>query len=205
MPDSAIRDPLLGIFADILEYPGEDTLEQFRLAEEIASVEFPEAGRLLGRFRSSIEQMSADRLEEVYTAIFDLNATCHPYIGYQLFGETYKRSVFLVECKEHYRVHGFTAPDIELPDRLSIMLRFVSVCTDAELVTDIIEYGFGPSLAKMVKTKEPTIKEPELSDENPYSDVLRALQIVLGQVPDSEEPEELFPILENVGGDADVR
>ena len=205
MPDSAIRDPLLGIFADILEYPGEDTLEQFRLAEEIASVEFPEAGRLLGRFRSSIEQMSADRLEEVYTAIFDLNATCHPYIGYQLFGETYKRSVFLVECKEHYRAHGFTAPDIELPDRLSIMLRFVSVCTDAELVTDIIEYGFGPSLAKMVKTKEPTIKEPELSDENPYSDVLRALQIVLGQVPDSEEPEELFPILENVGGDADVR
>ena len=205
MPDSAIRDPLLGIFADILDYPGEDTLEQFRFAEESASVEFPEAGRLLGRFRSSIEHMSADRLEEVYTAIFDLNATCHPYIGYQLFGETYKRSVFLVECKEHYRAHGFTAPDIELPDRLSIMLRFVSVCTDTELVTDIIEYGFGPSLAKMIKVKEPTIKEPELSDENPYSDVLRALQIVLDQVPDSEEPEELFPILENVGGDADVR
>lgn len=205
MPDRAVRDPLLGLFADILDYPGEDTLEQFRFAEESASVEFPEAGRLLSRFRSSIEHMSADRLEEVYTAIFDLNATCHPYIGYQLFGETYKRSVFLVECKEHYRAHGFTAPDIELPDRLSIMLRFVSVCTDTELVTDIIEYGFGPSLAKMVKVKEPTIKEPELSDENPYSDVLRALQIVLGQVPDSEEPEELFPILGNAGGDADVR
>ncbi len=205
MPDRAVRDPLLGLFADILDYPGEDTLEQYRLAEESASVEFPEAGRLLGRFRSSIEQMSADRLEEVYTAIFDLNATCHPYIGYQLFGETYKRSVFLVECKEHYRAHGFTAPDIELPDRLSIMLRFVSLCTDASLVTDIIEYGFGPSLAKMVKTKEPTIKEPELTEENPYSDVLRALQIVLGQVPDSEESEEILPVLENAGGDADVR
>ncbi len=202
MPDRAIRDRLLGLFADILDYPGEDTREQFRLAEETASAEFPEAGRLLGRFRSSVEQMSADRLEEVYTAIFDLNATCHPYIGYQLFGETYKRSVFLVECKEHYRAHGFTAPDIELPDRLSIMLRFVSVCTDAELVTDIIEYGFGPSLAKMVKAKEPTIKEPEPKEENPYSDVLRALQIVLGQVPDSEE---IPPVLENAGGDADVR
>lgn len=202
MPDMAVRNRLLGLFADILDYPDENTIGQLRLAEECASGEFPEAGCLLGGFRSSVEDFTTERLEEVFTAIFDLNATCHPYIGYQLFGETYKRSVFLVECKEHYRAHGFTAPDIELADRLSIMLRFASVCTDAELVTDIIEYGFGPSLAKMTREKEPTIKEPEPKDENPYSVVLRALQIVLGQVP---APEEAELILDNAGGNADVR
>lgn len=204
MSDRTIPNPLHGLFADILDYPDEETLEQFRLAEEAVSAEFPDAGRLLGDFRASVKGMSAERLKEVYTAIFDLNATCHPYIGYQLFGETYKRSVFLVECKEHYRAHDFEAPEIELPDRLSIMLRFTSICTDQELVTDIIEYGFGPSLAKMVKTKEPIVKEPELSDENPYSDVLRALQIVLDQVG-ATEPKTILAVMGEVGGEANVR
>jgi hypothetical protein len=76
-------------------------------------------------------------------------------------------------------------------------------------VTDIVEYGFGPALAKMTKTKEPTIKEPEPEEVNPYSNVLWALQIVLDQVPapeDSESEEKvLLPVLEDTGGYADVR
>jgi nitrate reductase delta subunit len=200
MPDTAKRDQLLGLFADILDYPDGNTIEQLARAEEGAALEFPEAGRLISRFRSGIEHLSTERLQEVFTAIFDLNATCHPYIGYQLFGETYKRSVFLVELKEHYRTHGVPAPETELADRFSIMLRFVSECADAELVTDIIEYGFAPSLDKMTRGKEPSINEPEREAPNPYSDILRALQIVLGQEPTSEA--EL--ILDNAGGDTDV-
>ena len=40
------------------------------------------------------------KLQEVYSGFFDLNSICHPYIGYQLFGENYKRSIFLVELKK---------------------------------------------------------------------------------------------------------
>ncbi len=200
--ESALQQSLLELFADILDYPGDGLRKQVRLAEMAVTVSYPEAKSLLAGFRSTIEALEPERVEEVYTAIFDLNATCHPYIGYQLFGETYKRSVFLVELKEHYRTHGFTAPDTELVDRLSIMLRFVSRCSDPELVTDIIEYGFGPSLTKMTREKEPTIKEPEQREDNPYSNVLMALQIVLDQVPASEDTE---PVLDSAGGDADVR
>ena len=200
MPDRAARDRLLGLFGRILDYPDGGTLEQLRLAEERASAEFPEAGNLLNSFRATAEEMSSERLEEVYTAIFDLNATCHPYVGYQLFGETYKRSTFLVECKEQYREHGFVAPEPELPDRLSIMLHFVSECDDPEVVDDIIEYGFVPSLAKMTKTKEPSIKDAVQREENPYAGVLRALQIVLGQEPQPDES-----VLDHAGDTADVR
>ncbi len=192
----------LGLFADILDYPGDGLLERVRMAEKAVSGDSPEASSLLLNFRTAIEALTPERVEEVYTAIFDLNATCHPYIGYQLFGETYKRSVFLVELKEHYRTHSFTAPDNELADRLSIMLRFVSECSDLELVTDIIEFGFAPSLAKMIREKEPTIKEPEQKEYNPYSSVLRALQVVLDVEPPSAE---LFPVLNNAGGDVNVR
>lgn len=200
MPDRAVRDRLLGLFGGILDYPGGETLEMLKLAEEGASAEFPRAAHLLSDFRATVEEMSAERLEEVYTAIFDLNATCHPYIGYQLFGETYKRSTFLVECKEQYREHGFVAPEPELPDRLSIMLHFVSECDDPEVADDIIEYGFVPSLVKMTKTKEPSIKDAAQPEENPYASVLRALQIVLGQEPQADEP-----VLDRAGGTADVR
>lgn len=200
MPDRAVRDRLLGLFGGILDYPGADTLEKLRLAEECASTEFPRAADLLGGFRATVGEMSAERMEEVYTTIFDLNATCHPYIGYQLFGETYKRSAFLVGCKERYREHGFVAPEPELPDRLSIMLHFVSECGDPEVVDDIIDYGLVPSLAKMVKTKEPSIRDAVQPEENPYAVVLRALQIVLGQEPQPDEP-----VLDHAGDTANVR
>lgn len=200
--DSALQQRLLGLFADILGYPDEGLAEQVRMAEKAVSEDSAEASSLLANFRFAIEALTPERVEEVYTAIFDLNATCHPYIGYQLFGETYKRSLFLVELQEHYRMHSFTAPEYELADRLSVMLRFVSECSDPELVTDIIEFGLAPSLAKMTREKEPTIKEPEQKEYNPYSSVLRALQVVL----DVELPSaELFPVLNNAGGDVNVR
>lgn len=200
MSDRAVRDRLLGHIGGVLDYPDANTFEELRLAEECADGEFPRAAELLKDFRVAVQDMSAERLEEVYTVIFDLNATCHPYVGYQLFGETYKRSTFLVECKETYREHGFVAPEPELPDRLSIMLHFVSECDDPDVVDDIVDYGFVPSLAKMTKTKEPSIKDAKQREENPYADVLRALQVVLGQEPQTDEPA-----LEHAGDTADVR
>jgi nitrate reductase delta subunit len=193
----AQKQKLLGLFADIFSYPNEGLREQVQIAETAISGIYPEAGSLLANFQLAIRDLSTERIEEIYTAIFDLNAICHPYIGYQIFGETYRRSVFLVELKEHYRTHGFKAPDNELADRLSVMLKFVSVCSDPELATDIIEFGFAPSLAKMTREKEPTVMEPEQREYNPYSNTLRALQIVL----DVESPSsELFPVLNNAGG-----
>ena len=200
MPDRAVRDRLLGHFGSILDYPDVNTLEELRIAEECASTEFPRAADLLNDFHTAVKDMSAERLEEVYTVIFDLNATCHPYIGYQLFGETYKRSTFLVECKETYRTHGFVAPEPELPDRLSIMLHFVSECGDPEVVDDIVDYGLGPALLKMAKTKEPSIKDSVIREENPYASVLRALQVVLGQEPQTDEPAP-----DHTGDTANVR
>ena len=57
-------------------------------------------------------------------------------------------------------------------------------------------------LAKMTREKEPTVQEPEQKEYNAYSNVLRALQIVLDvELP----PAELFPVLNNAGGNVNVR
>lgn len=52
-----------------------------------------------------------------------------------MFGETYRRSVFLLALKERYRERGFQLLTNELPDRLSVLLRFAPANDDqAEVI-----------------------------------------------------------------------
>ena len=66
----------------------------------------PQAATLLGVFRDFAEEHPLGKLQEVYSGFFDLNSICHPYIGYQLFGENYKRSVFMCRTQEELPRRG---------------------------------------------------------------------------------------------------
>ena len=66
----------------------------------------PQAAALLESFRGFAEETPLGKLQEVYSGFFDLNSICHPYVGYQLFGENYKRSAFLVELKKSLSRRG---------------------------------------------------------------------------------------------------
>jgi nitrate reductase assembly molybdenum cofactor insertion protein NarJ len=71
--------------------------------------------------------------------------------------------------KEHYGTYGFSE-GAELPDRLSVMLRFLTLEEDAEQA-EIIDWCLVPALEKMVA---------ELKDgSNPYRVVLQALLLTL--------------------------
>ena len=75
-----------------------------------------QAATLLKSFREFAEENSLGKLQEVYSGFFDLNSICHPNVGYQLFGENYKRSVFLVSLKKRYRDTGFEANAEEISE-----------------------------------------------------------------------------------------
>jgi nitrate reductase molybdenum cofactor assembly chaperone NarJ/NarW len=42
------------------------------------------------------------RLEELFTATFDLQPVCHPYVGYQLCGESQQRTLFLMQVCSNF-------------------------------------------------------------------------------------------------------
>lgn len=180
------------LFADILDYPQESLAEQVRECEALVSVSSPGAADLLRQFRNVVEEKSNGQLEEIYTGIFDLDSDCHPYVGYQLFGESYERSVFLLELKERYRAGGFEASENELPDRLSELLRFLSVSGEGEPGQEIIDEGLAPALDKMAREAEKEEAEeeriPPASD--PYRQVLQALRSVLEQLRSVTAPAE---------------
>ena len=89
-------------------------------------------------FVNSVKGQSRGALEELYTETFDLTPAMTLYIGYHLFGETPKRSSFLVRLEEAYQAHDFDS-GTELADHLCVLLRFFSVAQDAEFVVPLLE------------------------------------------------------------------
>lgn len=194
MGDQTVERRMLGLFAAILGYPSPDLLERVRECQALASTIDPEIAARLGDLRAFVEVTPQGRLEEVYTATFDLDATYHPYLGYHLFGESYERSVFLIELKERYRAQGYTADERELPDRLSIVLDFLSVSTDTGLNREIVQEALLPALEKMTQRSQEADDEPAADDFHPYQGVLQALQLLLPELqpPSAPEVEALY-------------
>jgi nitrate reductase delta subunit len=194
---------VLLLFAELLAYPNGSLAAAARECESRLAPFDPEAARLAERFCSAVERMPLARLEELYTAAFDLNASWHPYVGYHLLGESYKRSAFLLELKERYRAQGFSFEG-ELPDHLAVGLQFVSGCADPSLAEEIVADAVVPALERMLRSVEEAGEKPEERSSaveelasNPYRSVLEALRQVLRGRTEAEDrrPERAAPPL----------
>jgi nitrate reductase delta subunit len=150
----ARRAQVLGLFADILDYPAPGLAGKAAECAALIGAAQPEAAALLENFRRFAEETSLGKLQEFYSGFFDLNSICHPYVGYQLFGENYKRSIFLVGLKKAYRAEGFEADANEIPDRLSIVLRFIAHSKGGEEIDELLNRGLLPALARITTKPE---------------------------------------------------
>ena len=176
---------LFQLYALILEYPRSDLSETVRECQALVALGNPEAAALIGGFCTFLESTPLERQQEVYTVTFDLDATYHPYVGHHLFGESYKRSAFLVGLKERYQTFGYTFSESELADHLAVMVGFLAVCEDVVLSKELIQDALLPGLGRMVKEDQGGAKSPhgdeQRSDRSPYQQVLRALRMILEQ------------------------
>jgi nitrate reductase delta subunit len=145
----------------------------------------PEAAALLQSFGRFAEENSLGKLQEVYSGFFDLNSICHPYVGYQLFGENYKRSVFLIELQKAYRAEGFEASADDIPDRLSILLRFVAHSKGGEDIDELLNRGLLPALARMTTKPETDSHQHGPADIEGHTGIERA------KIDDREERRQL--------------
>jgi nitrate reductase delta subunit len=148
------RAQLLELFADILDYPAPGLAEKAAECATLIGTAQPEAAALLRSFHEFAEEKPLGKLQEIYSGFFDLNSICHPYIGYQLFGENYKRSVLLIELKKAYRAAGFEASPAETVDRLSVVLRFIAQSKGGEDIDELLNRGVLPALARMTTKPE---------------------------------------------------
>lgn len=158
-------------FAELLSYPQNTTYDTARSCHEKLVGSYPQAAEKLRRFVDFSKNHTSDRMEEIYTASFDLQPTCYPYVGYQLCGENQKRALFLMKIQQIYRGQNFQTSH-ELPDHLSEVLRFVGTTEDQQCCRDLIDDGIVPALEKILAGFD--------SDDHAYRQVLDALMIFLG-------------------------
>lgn len=172
---------LYGLFAELFAYPTPAILQQTEECLERLPVTHPEAARALERFYHSLQQHTLEEVEELYTTTFDMQPVCYPYVGYQLFGESYKRGAFMAQLNEAYHAFGYSAGE-ELPDHLSVILRFLgldSANRQGDFCQALLSEGLTPALGKMLQTFG-------TQSENPYFGLLAALQSFLFHSPEKE-------------------
>ncbi len=199
MPVTAAPD-VLAHFATLLSYPGPALAPAARACAAAVGDAPDDAAALVAAFAAFVDATPPGRLEEIYTAHFELDASAPPYVGHHLFGESYKRSVFLFRLRAACRAAGVD-PGGELPDHLTVILRLLAATGDEELRADLVEAALLPVLARLTG-EQPTAAaaappdddtgaagdaEPAVApdDAEParaaYAPVLRALRLVLAR------------------------
>lgn len=183
----AERNRLIELFADLLEYPRTGVIEQAHECLALLGDGSQRAAEMLDRFTRDLERIPLARIEEIYTGAFDLDtlsdldATCYPYVGHHLLGETYKRSTFMLELQQRYTAHEFVV-ERELPDHLVVMLRFLVVCPDDELAEELVADAILPALSQMTRDDQQQDALAGEEGRSVYLRVLEALRLTLGEV-----------------------
>lgn len=165
-PDPALY-PLL---AELLEYPTASLAATARQAVFSVRGRCPEAELALVAFEAHVSGRDVRDLEEAYAGVFDFSPARALDLGYQLFGETYKRGVFLVKMKEAVRRHAID-PGTELPDHLPVVLRLLAVLPPHEEPKALVEEVILPAVEKVLRSFE--------EDTGGYRSALSALKAAL--------------------------
>ena len=154
--------------AELLEYPSLKV--DIESCSELICNEPANVANGFAEFRASVAGLSLNELQELYTRTFDLNPVCALDIGYHLFGENYKRGVFLANLRETEAPFNL-GQEHQLPDYLPVLLRLLTKLDDEELRSALIVDCMIPALEKMLKT---------LSEgDNPYRHLIAAVRTVL--------------------------
>lgn len=158
------------LFADLLSCPTPSLPARARGGASLLASVDGDAADLVDRFRDFLEETPPGRLEEIHAGVFDLQPVCCPYVGYHLFGEHYRRGIFMARLREHYRDHSFPEGK-ELPDHIVVLLRYLAGGYDEETDRDLVTVCLLPATEKMVKASADAT--------NPYRGILEALVRVL--------------------------
>ncbi|HXG94658.1 MAG TPA: nitrate reductase molybdenum cofactor assembly chaperone [Blastocatellia bacterium] len=156
--------------ANLLEYPDESWGARLELGRQVVAIESPELAPAFSDFYREIESLNLGALQERYTQTFDLNPVCTLEVGYHLFGENYKRGLFLANLQETEAPFELGQQN-QLPDYLPVLLRLIVKLEDKELRDALIAECLLPAIEKMLAALG--------QSENPYTRLIETIHRAL--------------------------
>jgi len=121
---------LLKLLSLCLAYPDAEALPEMETTA--AELRDPRARVRLSQMMTQMKAQSLLKLQEHYTAVFDMNPSNSLNLTYHLMGDREDRGRALAELLEVYRQAGFEPAVNELPDFLPLMLEFMAASSPAE-------------------------------------------------------------------------
>jgi nitrate reductase assembly molybdenum cofactor insertion protein NarJ len=135
--------------AEMFRYPSEDLKKYASEWKRIVNLYEPALIVKLNPFLSFINDQPEKNLQEYYTGTFDVQPVCYLDIGYILFGEDFKRGIFLLNIKdEQEKVKNNCGT--ELPDHLTNILTLLPKIKDTEFAEELIYSMLIPALHEMI-------------------------------------------------------
>ncbi len=146
----------LSLMAQALRYPYPGQIE--KLSTQVISLNGQPGSNTFAKFLTQIESLSLSEHEELYTSTLDLTPLAAPYVGYQIWGESYKRGEFMAQLSHEMKVHQIDLEG-ELPDHLRPILQYLSATpSPLQELTEVLDQA--------VKAMQKSLKKIE--DNNPY-------------------------------------
>lgn len=137
------------LLAEMFRYPSGDLKTYSDKWREIIAGYDPELSLKLALFTAHINENPLTFQQEYYIRTFDVQAICFLDIGYVLFGEDYKRGMFLVNIKKEQLKAGNDCGS-ELPDHLPNILTLIPKMEDADLAEELIYSLLIPAIHELI-------------------------------------------------------
>jgi nitrate reductase delta subunit len=151
------------LLAEALRYPAPGRIEIL----QAGAIEMSEGNlkKSFSAFIAGVQGLSLGEWEELHTRTLDLNPPAAPYLGYQMWGDSYQRGNFMASLN-----HAFQAEEIdqdgELPDHLIPILRYLdSVSSPLPELVEVLESAVERMLAGLRKA----------DTSNPYTHLLQTI------------------------------
>lgn len=137
------------LLAELFSYPSDDLKTYLEKWREIVHEYDPELFLKLDPFLAHINEKPLSFQQEYYVGTFDVQAMCFLDIGYVLYGEDYKRGVFMVNIKKE-QLKASNDYGSELPDHLPNILTLLPKMQDADLTEELIYSMLVPAIHEMI-------------------------------------------------------
>lgn len=135
--------------AEIFRYPKNEMNAFIGAWKNIIATYDPKLMLKLDPFIAHILEKPLSFQQEYYISTFDVQAVCFLDIGYILYGEDYKRGVFLVNIKREQELAGNDC-GTELADHLPNILTLLPKLKDVDLAEELIYSLLIPTLKEMI-------------------------------------------------------
>lgn len=163
-------DQVFDVFAQALSYPAPSRLEALKI--DAGLLHSSEIKKPFQRYLLQIEALTLGEWEELYTHTFDLNPVVTPYVGFQIWGDSYKRGNFMALLNRSMSEHGLS-PNGELPDHLVPILKYLA--STSQPLPELMEV-LEPSLERMLESLRKNFPK------NPYISLFESILKAVGSM-----------------------